>query len=72
MKVRQYARRHPSGLPAVWGEGVRSFYAHLHAPAGPMVCDGTSCHFAGAALPDGVAPVRCLGRCYEPPATSAT
>ncbi|HEX9104664.1 MAG TPA: NADH-ubiquinone oxidoreductase-F iron-sulfur binding region domain-containing protein, partial [Polyangia bacterium] len=44
----------------------------LHAPAGPMVCDGTSCHFAGAALPDGVAPVRCLGRCYEPPATSAT
>ena len=59
-------------LPPVWQEGVRSFYAHLSAPPGPMVCDGTSCHFAGATLAAGVAPVRCLGRCYEPPATSAT
>ncbi len=72
MKIREYSRRHPSGLPAAWVEGVRSFYALMHAPPGPMVCDGTSCHFAGAAIPDGVAPVRCLGRCYEPPATSAT
>ncbi|HEX6838581.1 MAG TPA: NADH-ubiquinone oxidoreductase-F iron-sulfur binding region domain-containing protein [Polyangia bacterium] len=70
MKAREYARRR--GLPPVWQEGVRSFYAHLRAPPGPMVCDGTSCHFAGAVVPDGVAPVRCLGRCYEPPATSAT
>jgi formate dehydrogenase iron-sulfur subunit len=59
-----------SGLPPAWVDGVRSYYELLHARPGPMVCDGTSCHFAGAAVPAGVAPVRCLGRCYEAPASS--
>jgi hypothetical protein len=42
-----------SGLPPHWVDGVRSYYELLHEPRGPMVCDGTSCHFAGAVVPDG-------------------
>ncbi len=62
-----------TGLPRATVVGIRSFYDQL-APQ-PSVCDGTACHFGGAArLADALdehAPtgrVRCLGHCYAAPA----
>ena len=38
---------HATGLPRAAVAGVRSYYDLLEP--GPRVCDGTACHFAGAA-----------------------
>ena len=61
-----------TGLPRATVAGIRSFYDQL-APL-PRVCDGTACHFGGAArladALDAQAPtgrVRCLGHCYAAP-----
>ena len=61
------------GLPLATVEGIRSGYDLI--ALGPRYCDGTSCHFSGAAEVrsrhphlDAASAVRCLGHCYEPPA----
>ena len=68
--------RAPARVGPAAGRGQRACAASTRscdAPPGPMVCDG---HLVSLRRrrpsPDGVAPVRCLGRCYEAPATSAT
>lgn len=67
--------RERRGLPRAMGRGIESFY-ELLKPGEHHVCDGTACHFAGgpkwaAELNEHgvtVTAVRCLGRCYAPPA----
>jgi NADH:ubiquinone oxidoreductase subunit F (NADH-binding) len=58
-----------AGYPKHFLEGVESFYDYLHDREDEHLCTGTACHFAGGARAPG-AEVRCLGRCYEAPATS--
>jgi NADH:ubiquinone oxidoreductase subunit F (NADH-binding) len=62
-----------TGLPRATVAGIRSYY-DLITPAA-RVCDGTACHFAGAArlaselgAHGPVEGVRCLGHCYAAPA----
>lgn len=54
------------GIPPAAAQGIASFYELLEPT--PRACDGTACHFASGHKPTG-ATVRCLGRCYAPPAT---
>jgi NADH-quinone oxidoreductase subunit F len=68
--VAEVAKRR--GLPPATVAGIRSFYDLVED--GPRVCDGTACHFAGAATLRerlaGGAPIgaaRCLGHCYAAP-----
>ncbi len=57
------------GLPRATIDGVRTFYDALHGDPGPRSCSGTACTFAESAQ-SGSPSVRCLGRCYAPPARS--
>ena len=57
------------GIPPAAARGIPSFYELLEPT--PRACDGTACHFAAGHKPTG-ATVRCLGRCYAPPATNQT
>ncbi len=59
-----------AGYPPHWLESVSTFYDYLHDGAAERVCSGTACRFARSAPVPG-AEVRCLGRCYEAPVTSA-
>lgn len=60
----------PSGLPAAWEDGVRTFYELLEP--GTQPCSGTACRLArgqlGGSGPRAGQAARCLGRCYEGPA----
>lgn len=71
--VERLLERDPAGAPGypdVWLDGLRTFYDYLHEDESePRTCAGTACHFAGQA-PAARGQVRCLGRCYEAPATS--
>lgn len=74
--VERLLERGPSALPGypqVWLDGLTSFYDYLHEAGddAPRTCVGTACHFTRQAPPVG-APVRCLGRCYEAPASSVS
>lgn len=59
-----------AGYPQHCLDSVSSFYDYLHDVAPERICTGTACHFARDASAPG-AEVRCLGRCYEAPVTSA-
>ena len=58
------------GLPPATVRGVRSFYELLEAETDAWVCTGTACRFRPGFTPPAADElgVRCLGRCYDPPA----
>ena len=59
------------GYPQHCLDSVSSFYEYLHDAAAERTCTGTACHFTRNGPAQG-ARVRCLGRCYEAPVTSAS
>lgn len=64
--LEEAAHRH--GMPRAATRGVQTFYDFLREPTAERVCTGTACWAArGGASTEGVAEVRCLGRCYEAP-----